>query len=69
MSDNNPDITATCETLPFPTRNRHGLHRADVFRSEANHGFHNDSTSRYDEAQAELAWKRTIAFFKRHLAE
>ena len=32
-----------------------------------NHGFHNDSTSRYDEKNAELAWDRTIAFFKKHL--
>ncbi|WGW03831.1 YghX family hydrolase [Tropicibacter oceani] len=32
-----------------------------------NHGFHNDSTPRYDEATAELAWERTIAFFKEHL--
>jgi carboxymethylenebutenolidase len=34
----------------------------------ANHGFHNDTTPRYDEAAATLAWKRTIAFFKKHLA-
>lgn len=33
-----------------------------------NHGFHNDSTPRYDEAAAELAWDRTIAFFKEKLA-
>jgi carboxymethylenebutenolidase len=32
-----------------------------------NHGFHNDSTPRYDEAAAELAWERTIAFFKTNL--
>ena len=32
-----------------------------------NHGFHNDSTARYSEEQAELAWSRTIAFFKKHL--
>jgi carboxymethylenebutenolidase len=32
------------------------------------HGFHNNSTPRYDEAAAKLAWERTIAFFKRHLA-
>ena len=32
-----------------------------------NHGFHNDTTPRYDEAAAELAWKRTIEFFKQHL--
>lgn len=28
-----------------------------------NHGFHNDTTPRYDKAAAELAWKRTIDFF------
>ncbi len=32
-----------------------------------NHGFHNDSTPRYDEAAAELAWTRTIDFFKANL--
>jgi carboxymethylenebutenolidase len=32
-----------------------------------NHGFHNDSTARYDEEAAELAWSRTLAFFKKHL--
>lgn len=34
----------------------------------ANHGFHNDSTPRYDEDAAKLAWDRTIEWFKRHLA-
>lgn len=33
-----------------------------------NHGFHNDSTPRYDEAAAKLAWDRTIDWFKKHLA-
>lgn len=32
-----------------------------------NHGFHNDSTPRYDAAAAELAWERTIAHFDRYL--
>ncbi len=32
-----------------------------------NHGFHNDSTGRYDEKAAELAWSRTIEFFEEHL--
>jgi carboxymethylenebutenolidase len=31
------------------------------------HGFHNNSTPRYNEAAAKLAWERTIAFFKQHL--
>ena len=33
-----------------------------------NHGFHNDSTPRYDRDAAELAWGRSIAWFKRCLA-
>jgi carboxymethylenebutenolidase len=32
-----------------------------------NHGFHNDSTPRYDKAAAELAWSRTIDWFNRYL--
>ena len=32
-----------------------------------NHGFHNDTTPRYDEEAAKLAWERTIAFFSEHL--
>ena len=34
-----------------------------------NHGFHNDSTPRYDRAAAELAEKRTVDFFREHLAD
>ncbi|MDH5399773.1 MAG: dienelactone hydrolase family protein, partial [Cyclobacteriaceae bacterium] len=34
---------------------------------KVNHGFHNDTTPRYDKAAAELAWKRTVGFFKEHL--
>jgi carboxymethylenebutenolidase len=33
----------------------------------ANHGFHNDTTPRYDEAAAKLAWQRTLDFFAKHL--
>jgi len=32
-----------------------------------NHGFHNDSTPRYDEAAAKLAWDRTLGWFRRYL--
>ncbi|MBU2357402.1 MAG: dienelactone hydrolase family protein [Alphaproteobacteria bacterium] len=35
---------------------------------DVNHGFHNDSTPRYDAAAAELSWERTLAHFKTHLA-
>jgi carboxymethylenebutenolidase len=33
----------------------------------AEHGFNNDTTPRYDEAAAKLAWQRTVDFFKQHL--
>ncbi|MEL6522823.1 MAG: YghX family hydrolase [Pseudomonadota bacterium] len=38
------------------------------FYPDVNHGFHNDSTPRYDEEAATLAWERTINFFNEHVA-
>ncbi len=37
------------------------------FYKDKNHGFHNDTTPRYDKEAAELAWGRTIEFFKEKL--
>jgi carboxymethylenebutenolidase len=37
------------------------------FYEGASHGFHNDTTPRYDPEAAALAWERTIAFFNEHL--
>jgi carboxymethylenebutenolidase len=34
---------------------------------KANHGFHNDTTPRYDEAAAKLAWQRTLGWFNKYL--
>ncbi len=39
---------------------------AHVYKG-VNHGFHNDTTPRYDEAAAKLAWQRTIEFFNAQL--
>jgi len=38
------------------------------FYPEVNHGFHNNTTPRHDQAAADLAWKRTITFFKAKLS-
>ncbi|MCG6882668.1 MAG: dienelactone hydrolase family protein [Silicimonas sp.] len=38
------------------------------FYPDVNHGFHNDTTPRYDEEAATLAWERTVAFFGTHLS-
>ena len=35
--------------------------------ADANHGFHNDTTPRYDPEAAKLAWERTVAFFNEKL--
>jgi carboxymethylenebutenolidase len=37
------------------------------FYDNVNHGFHNNTTPRYDEKAANLAWERTMAFFKEKL--
>jgi carboxymethylenebutenolidase len=47
---------------------QHGKSYEVHFYAGANHGFHNDSTPRYDKDAAELAWSRTIDFFNTHLA-
>jgi carboxymethylenebutenolidase len=45
----------------------HGVRYQMFMYAGTNHGFHNDTTPRYDEAAAKLAWSRTIAFFKENL--
>ena len=45
----------------------HGVaHEMHMFEGTL-HGFHNNSTPRYNEAGAALAWNRTIGFFREHL--
>jgi len=45
----------------------HGKEYQAFIYPNANHGFHNDTTPRYDEAAAKLAWERTIEFFRAKL--
>ena len=46
----------------------HGKVYEAHFYPGANHGFHNDSTPRYDEAAAALAWERTLSWFDTYLS-
>lgn len=55
-----PDYEATLKANDVP-------YTAHVYAG-VNHGFHNDSTGRYDADAAELAWQRTLTFFRQHLA-
>jgi len=51
------DATLTANHVP---------HEGHVYKG-ANHGFHNDTTPRYDEAAAKLAWQRTLDWFNKYL--
>ena len=55
-----PDFEAALKSANVP----HEMHRYPGTQ----HGFHNNSTPRYREAAAKLAWERTVAFFRKHLA-
>jgi len=44
-----------------------GIEHTAHFYPDVKHGFHNNSTPRFDKAAADLAWKRTIEFFKEKL--
>lgn len=47
-------------------KSNHVPYRAYLY-PDVNHGFHNDSTARYNEEAAELAWERTLTFFAEQL--
>ncbi|MEX0638627.1 MAG: dienelactone hydrolase family protein [Burkholderiales bacterium] len=55
-----PDFEAALKLAKVP----HEMH----MYPGTQHGFHNNSTPRYREEAAKLAWERTVAFFRRHLA-
>nr|WP_318384386.1 YghX family hydrolase [uncultured Enterobacter sp.] len=47
-------------------KENHKVYEAHIYPG-VNHGFHNDSTPRYDHAAAELAWQRTLDWFNKYL--
>ncbi|MBD1385403.1 dienelactone hydrolase family protein [Mucilaginibacter rigui] len=59
-------ITAGWPAYEAALKANNKKYRAFIYEG-ANHGFHNDTTPRYDKAAAELAWTRTIDFFKENL--
>lgn len=48
-------------------KDNHAQYKAFIYEG-AQHGFHNDSTSRYSPTDAVLSWERTVAFFNQHLS-
>ncbi|RYE17486.1 MAG: dienelactone hydrolase family protein, partial [Sphingobacteriaceae bacterium] len=60
-------ITAGWPAYEAALKENNKKYQAFIYEN-VNHGFHNDTTPRYDKAAAELAWKRTIDFFRAQLA-
>ena len=66
FAENDKRVNATWPEYEAALKANKVKYTAHVYPN-TQHGFHNDSTSRYDPAAAELAWSRTIEFFKQHL--
>jgi len=59
-------VNATWPETEAALKANNKTYEAHIYEA-ANHGFHNDSTPRYDEAMAMLAWERTIRWFETYL--
>jgi carboxymethylenebutenolidase len=59
-------ITGAWPAFEKMLKEHHVEHHAYIYPN-TQHGFHNDTTPRYDEAAAKLSWQRTLDFFAKHL--
>jgi carboxymethylenebutenolidase len=66
FAETDPNVNATWPAYEAALKQHGKTYEAHIYPG-TNHGFHNDSTPRYDEAAAKLAWERTLAWFKRYL--
>jgi len=66
-AENDPRVNAMWPDYETALKANKVDHRMHMYPG-TRHGFHNNSTPRYDEAAAKLAWERTVAFFKQNLA-
>lgn len=60
-------VNATWPDTEAALKANNKVYEAHIYPG-ANHGFHNDSTPRYDAEMAQLAWDRTIGWFKTYLS-
>ncbi|MBD8635818.1 YghX family hydrolase [Stenotrophomonas sp. CFBP 13725] len=67
FAEKDDNVNATWPSYEAALKGAGKTYEAYVYPG-TNHGFHNDSTPRYDEAAATLAWDRTLAWFRRYLA-
>ena len=67
LAENDPNVNKSWAAYE-PALKEAGIKYEAYVYPGTGHGFNNDTTPRYDEAQAKIAWERTIAHFKKHLA-
>jgi carboxymethylenebutenolidase len=66
FAETDPGVNATWPAYEAALKAAGKVYEAHHYPG-TNHGFHNDSTPRYDEAAAKLAWDRTIGWFRKYL--
>lgn len=67
FAENDANVNAGWPAYEAALQEQGKTYEAHIYPG-TNHGFHNDSTPRYDEEAAKLAWERTLAWFRQHLA-
>ena len=66
MAGTDPRINAMWPDYEVALRENGVDYRAHIYEGTL-HGFHNNSTPRYNKPAADLAWNRTVGFFREHL--
>ncbi len=67
LAENDERINATYPAFEAALKANNVAHQVHIYPG-TQHGFHNNSTPRYNEAAAKFSWERTVAHFKKHLA-
>ena len=67
LAEQDPRVNETYATYQEELKRAGVRHEIHMYPG-TQHGFHNNSTPRYEEKAAKLSWERTIAFFKKNLA-
>jgi carboxymethylenebutenolidase len=67
FAETDPNVNATWPDYEAELKEHGKTYTAHIYPG-THHGFHNDSTPRYDEAAAKLAWQRALDWFHLHLA-
>ncbi|MBL8377033.1 MAG: dienelactone hydrolase family protein [Burkholderiales bacterium] len=67
LAENDERINSTYPAFEAALKAAGVAHQVHIYPG-TQHGFHNNSTPRFQEAAAKLSWERTIAHFKKHLA-